>query len=343
MVHELFVHGVILNQILGGRGIVFVIVFIKNKSDEFEMKIASNRAALKYMRQKELKISSLEKMSNDLEKTASFWASTKLMAPVSAKKIVSTNKIWTEKTAFKIEAYEKELKDKLVSFRSLEFWFFENSDGEIILPDRGISQINDAEKNLEKETRIFEENEYLCSIFELDERIAESRSIVCEMKQDLIEMRKLWKVHEELNEHIESSKALLWTAVDPEVLEDGAKLQLKAVKSLHKCTRWSNAFKFLDRNCKDFLSSIPLIGLLRSKSMRPRHWNLLVEVKKATNFTPPCDDISIKLEQIFALDLTSISNEVEEICDQAIKEEKMENTLKQIEEIWCGIKCFSFI
>ena len=112
---------------------------------------------------------------------------------------------------------------------------------------------------------------------------------------------------------------------------------MKAVKSSHKCVRWSEAFKETDKKCKDFISTIPLVSLLRSDAMRPRHWNLIKNATGKSDFVPPSDNESMTLGNILGLDLHKTVNEVEEICDQASKEEKMETTLAQIEARWLSI------
>ena len=52
--------------------------------------------------------------------------------------------------------------------------------------------------------------------------------------------------------------------------------------------------------------------------MRPRHWSLLLKTTRAANFTPPCDNENMLLGGLLELDLQKFSNDVEEICDQAI-------------------------
>lgn len=310
---------------------------VSERTSAFEIGIASNRAALRYLKRTGVKVSSLDKLSKDLETAATLWSNTKAMAPVSSNRIESTDKIWVEKTKFKIEAYEKELEEKLKKFRALQFWSYTDKDGNKNTPEIAKHSMKDAEKDIKSEIRVLEENSYLCDIFDLDGHIDHSRSIVDEMRLDLEQMRKLWAVSETLDRYINSSESLLWSDVDIESLEEGGKTQLKAVKGLHKCTRWSDAFLSVDKLCKEFLSTIPLIALLRAKSMRPRHWTLLIKATNAKSFTPPCDDENMRLGGLLALDLHKMSNEVEEICDQANKEDKMEKTLEQIDSRWSGI------
>ena len=57
--------------------------------------------------------------------------------------------------------------------------------------------------------------------------------------------------------------------------------------------------------------------------MRPRHWELL---RKATGkeFVPPHEDEDLQLGGLLSLNLHGFNTDVEEICDQATKEEKIE-------------------
>ena len=79
----------------------------------------------------------------------------------------------------------------------------------------------------------------------------------------------------------------------------------------------------VSKNIKNFINTIPLIAALRSPSMRPRHWELL---RKATGkeFVPPHEDEDLQLGGLLSLNLHEFNTDVEEICDQATKEEKIE-------------------
>jgi len=136
---------------------------------------------------------------------------------------------------------------------------------------------------------------------------------------------------------IADSKNILWREIVPDNLDEEIKGHMKNVKALHKCTRWCDAFKMTDKICKDFVNTIPLISSLGSKAMRPRHWALL---KKATgkDFVPPYEDTHLKLGGLLALNLHEFSNDVEEICDQAVKEEKMEHQLAGLANRWEAIQ-----
>ncbi|CAM9328435.1 unnamed protein product, partial [Hapterophycus canaliculatus] len=158
---------------------------------------------------------------------------------------------------------------------------------------------------------------------------------------------QVWDVCEELQTFIQDSKEVLWSEVTPESLEDDAKTQMKNVKAAgHKDIRWCGAYKAEDKLCKDFLNTIPLISLLGNKAMRPRHWLMLMKAtgkfpllseRPLLEFVPPYEDPQLKLGGLLALNLHEFSSDVEEIADQAIKEEKMEVTLSQLAERWNNV------
>lgn len=117
-----------------------------------------------------------------------------------------------------------------------------------------------------------------------------------------------------------------WKGLDLDTLKDSAKAQLQEIKGLHRCTQWFDAFTTLAKICKDFLATIPLIVLLGSKSMRPRHWMSLIQVTGTKNSVSPCDNEAAPLGNVLTIDLLKFSNGLEEICDMASKEDKMETS-----------------
>jgi dynein heavy chain len=310
---------------------------VAKNTELYDNIVTSKRAALLYIKRKGIKFPHVEKVIKNLESTATSWLNMKMAVPVANERISSVETFWAEKTKFKIETYSKDLQEKLKVFRRLQFWSYSNEEGERLSEDEINNSISEAQVTLNKEIRLLEENKYLCDIFEMSDLIIASQDIVEQMKIDIEEMKHLWKVSKSLDEHVISIKSLEWAKVSIDSLEEGGKAQQKSVKSTHKCTRWSEAFHSLEQRCKDLLITIPLVSLLRSKALRPRHWRSLVEITGKTTFIPPTENEKLLLGDILSLNLHQISNEVEEICDQANKEEKMEQTLVQMQERWSEI------
>ena len=310
---------------------------VSNKKEAYELGLASNRASLLYIKKKGINVPSLEKTLKKLESAGELWTQTKLAVPVVTERISTYDQVWAGKTRFKIEVYTKELLEKQRKFRLLQFWTYIDKHGKELSEENISESIAKAETELKSELRLLEENDHLCEIFELGELINTSKQVIAEMKVDIKEMKQLWKVSVELNQYIATMETCQWANIDIESLEEGGKQQLAAVKGLHKCIGWSEAFQCVEKRCKFFLLTIPSISLLRSKVMRSRHWKQLIEVTGKSDFVPPTQNSDMQLGDLLSLDLHQISNEVEEICDQAVKEEKMEITIDQIELRWADI------
>ena len=311
---------------------------IADRTEEFEVEIESNRAALLFLKRNAVKFPSLEKSIKNLNAAAFSWEKTKKRVPVVEKAISLTDSVWREKIRFKIVAYESELKGKLLDFRSRPFWSYLDSDGKEMHSGTVRGHLENAVVMLKTEQKSLDENRYLCDIFGLCGMIDSCQKLMQDMQVDLKEVNRLWCVKDGLEEFVRVSKQLSWRNLDTDFLEKGGKSQLKAVKGLHKCIHWSEAFKGLDRKCRNFLATIPLVVLLQCKSMRDRHWKQLVEATDSTrSFAPPCGNTRILLGSLLSLDIYKNSDHVEEICDKANKEEKMELCLQQIRTRWASI------
>jgi dynein heavy chain len=116
-------------------------------------------------------------------------------------------------------------------------------------------------------------------------------------------------------------------------MEDEVKKLMKTLKEM-KVDKRANAYNGLLEENKKWLIFLPLIGELRSPAMRDRHWNA-IRTKVKSNFQV---DDKLTLQEVYALELQSYKEDVEEITDQANQEAKMEKNLAKLEENWKDIK-----
>ena len=101
-----------------------------------------------------------------------------------------------------------------------------------------------------------------------------------------------------------------------------------------KVDKKCNAYGGILEEIKKWLKFIPLVESLRDPAMRVRHWDLIRDMVKS-NFV--LDD-NTKLKDIYDLELGKIGDDIEEVCDQAKQEKKMEDTLRTIEAFWVDVK-----
>jgi len=101
-----------------------------------------------------------------------------------------------------------------------------------------------------------------------------------------------------------------------------------------KVDKKCNAYIGILEEVKVWLKFLPLIGTLRDPSMRERHWDMI----RAKVNAPIVIDANLRLREIYDLELGKIAEDVEEVCDQAKQEFRMEKSLNEIEERWKDIE-----
>jgi dynein heavy chain, axonemal len=294
------------------------------KKTSIELGTDSNRAALMYFKHKG---SPVDKLVAELDVAANLWTDVVKQSPLTANSIVPLVKTWSVQISEQIEAYSKEMSNKLKAFKTRRFW------ADDLTPAEAQEAITEAEKFLQAETEELAKKTSLCKTFDFPHLVKSAKEVVDEMTQDLTEMKKLWVCFDTLQKFVRESKEVLWREMNIDDLDEQAKNQVKYVKNMHKCVRWSSAYKAADKMSKDFLNTIPLVSLLAAKCMRDRHWTALKVVTKK-DFTPPYEDPDMLLGGILNLGLHEFTGDVEDICDQAAKELKIENSLKTLNERW---------
>lgn len=111
------------------------------------------------------------------------------------------------------------------------------------------------------------------------------------------------------------------------------------IRQLPRETKRWDARVGLDTYLKNLLKSLRSISDLRSKALRSRHWNQLMEE------TGVQIDISreLYLKDLLALKLHNYEETVNNIVDTAQKELRMENMLAEVEagvrSRGCGVAC----
>ena len=321
------------------KGLVVIkghVAKVNEKKDDFLLSIDKNKSALSYLKTR-MKIPTIDKDIKDLEKVISAWKEVKQLSSDTIKRISSISAIWRERVKRKIENYEIALCKKEEEFKKMAFWMTINSKGEKMDKESAMKSIEDAQRVVRSEGLCLGENSHLCKTFELNGNIDNSTSIVNRMTNYLHEAVTMWNINGEIKENIETCCRGLWSDVDCDDLETLGKKLFKSVKSVDASVRWSDAFKSLEKSSKNFITVIPLVLLLKDKCMRRRHWEMLIKATGGT-ISIPCEDSSTLLGDVLSLNLHQYVNEVEEICDQASKEEKMEKILSQIFQRWSSIE-----
>ena len=119
----------------------------------------------------------------------------------------------------------------------------------------------------------------------------------------------------------------LWEC-KPDVMEEEMKSILKKIREI-KIEKKSDCFIGETEIIRKWLFFIPLLGELKDRSMRPRHWEAITNVLKRPDRVSPETLLSILWES----ELFRHSDSVGEITDQAKQEGKMESFLKKLDQV----------
>lgn len=269
-----------------------------------------------------------------LQKVHDVWDNVEKQAPETKAGIVPETKSQAASQTEKIAEYQKKLENDLGVFKGNDFWGF----------DTGAEQARELmaaqTDRLKKERAQMEEYTNLCQLFEFPDAINKSRELVEEQENCVEWMTTLWDIIEAALDFYKESRTALWAEVKAEDLEDEAKRLMKITKACNKNIRWCKAYQGIDAANKNFMNTVPLISALHHPSMRLRHWGYLMKTT-GKDFTPPMEDPNMTLGSILSLNLHEYAADVEEICDQALKEAKMEVGLEALADFWTKSNWFS--
>ena len=271
-------------------------------------------------------------MHTRLEKANVTWDEARKEAPRCKLAIGPLVKTFSAKTRKDIEKFEADTREYVKKCEEVPaFWRIESGATEAVAAlDASVKEHAAYMNNVEKMAT-------MASTFEFPQLLDETNRMCKTVIEDVEEMRRAWALKVEMDTFDAASRSTLWKDVMPDKLEETAKgIQKRLKTGGSRKTRSCPMFKSFDKNIRDFLSTMPLVGSLRHKSMRPRHWALLAKATKK-EFTPPHEDPNLKLQGLLDLQLHEFAADVEEITDQAMKEEKMEEYLVKLKETWSAV------
>ena len=152
------------------------------------------------------------------------------------------------------------------------------------------------------------------------------------MKSELAILETIYGLYAELKEFSDSQSSTLWTQLNIASLIAGAEaLDKKSNKMRKKIQPTRSVLESVVAAVTGFKDSLPLIEQLKSPAMKPRHWQELMKVT-GTKFT--MDPKTFKLRNIFAMDLSRFSDDVNKIAYKAGQELKIESSIATLRKHW---------
>lgn len=229
----------------------------------------------------------------------------------------------SKKNLANITKHDEELKNYIVNLKKRNFYRYDTGR------EASLSALETVNNEIEGFIGKTEDLKNKAIKFDHPNAIESSQVKIKEVEVEVGLMQDLWDHIAECQLIFKRYMDNTWEATKTDEMEEEVKRLervLKAMKVDKKC----NAYIGLIEEIKKWLKFLPLCGQLRDPSMRDRHWDM-IRKKVKSNFVI---DANLKLVDIYNLELGKISEDVEEITDQANQEAKMEKTLNSIEAFW---------
>jgi dynein heavy chain len=315
-------------EVKGGEGKKLLKVMghlfdVKERSGDVRSKLDQNREYIAFLK-KYHNVNKTRELSSLKEADENFKGILKAMPEVRSR-IAQPMKIEAQATRTKVEEFTLKCKKYRQLFKANTFFQFETG------PQESYKGVEEARSDLKGEMlRTQKDLVSVCRVYEFPDAMDEASGLVNDCDADLDSIVTAWKNAEKIASTFEEFNECPWTDVDAESMEEEAKKMMKDTRSLDRRIRWSDTYKQQETTVKNMLVALPLVADLRHPSMRDRHWAELMKVTN-TNFEITA---SFKLRDLLELELHKFGDDVGEIVDQAQKEEKMEQTLKTLNETW---------
>jgi len=153
-------------------------------------------------------------------------------------------------------------------------------------------------------------------------------------QNELDKLDKLYTLYLKVTETINRWQETPWMEITEEVIgmKDGIEQFLKDCMRLPSDSKHYPAYKELKQRLDDMEIVLPLVEMLADKSIKERHWEQLIEL---TGKEIPHDSETFTLKELLDADLLSVQEDVEDISDSALKQQKIEKQLREdIDAYW---------
>ena len=154
------------------------------------------------------------------------------------------------------------------------------------------------------------------------------------IEKEIDMLDKLYSLYSEVNATMDDYADVLWSDVKDQIdgMEEKMKIFQYNSKHLPKSLKDWPAFNDCKKKIDEFLEgTLPLVRLLCSKDMRPRHWTQLQELFETTFDLG--EDV-FKFGTLIDLRMFKMAEEVEDLAGGAVKEAQIEQKLEQVDEDW---------
>lgn len=148
-------------------------------------------------------------------------------------------------------------------------------------------------------------------------------------------LKKLYDLYITVNRSIETWLNTLYTRIRVDEINETLLDYGNKCRKLPKSLKDWPTFLDLKNKIDEWTEKMLIVELMVKNSLKERHWAM---IENATNTRLPVEDNDFALKDIMAAPLLENKDELEDICQTAIKEIDIEAKLRQIILDWSTIK-----
>jgi len=148
-------------------------------------------------------------------------------------------------------------------------------------------------------------------------------------------LKKLYDLYSMVNRAIETWLNTPYNRIRVDEITDSLLDYSNRCRKLPKSLKDWPTFIELKNKIDDWSEKMIIVELMVKNSLKERHWTMIENVT-GTKF--PIDDADFGLKDIMAAPILENKDELEDICQTAIKEIDIEAKLRQIVSDWSNIK-----
>jgi dynein heavy chain len=151
------------------------------------------------------------------------------------------------------------------------------------------------------------------------------------MSADIEKQARVYALYADLKDFEETMSSMLWANLETQRLQKGIEELEALAKQFPKEMKGLGSYMAVEARIVAFREGIPLITALKNDAMKPRHWSKLMET---TGVAFDMNPQVFTLRNLFAMELSNFSEDVDEIVQEAMQERKIEEELHKIEDEW---------
>ncbi|XP_030250577.1 dynein heavy chain 11, axonemal isoform X3 [Sparus aurata] len=183
-------------------------------------------------------------------------------------------------------------------------------------------------RDMEKEVAELQESTNL-----FDVTIPDFRDIkLC--RREIMVLKELWDIVVFVQSSVENWTMTKWRQINVDQMDAELRRFAKDIRKLDKEARVWDVYSGLDLYVKNLLTSLRAVSQLQNLAIRERHWVQLIRTTQM-NFTVT-DNTT--LDDLLALQLHLLEDEVRNIVDKAVKEMAIEKVVTQISQTWLSME-----